>query len=181
MLDKICKYAIEESMNKNLIIDMYERLYEVEGIKTASDSLQAISQMKDELNNTITKLHVDRPADLTIKHGILKPAIEYLRAHPSENIKLFEMAKLCSLSQGYFSRTFVKETGMSFTVYLNMIKSNSAQSMLTSTDMTVTEISDCLGFSDPSYFNRVFKKINGVTPAAFRNTMKNYDHNTSIQ
>lgn len=170
MLDKICKYAVQEALSKNLIIDMYERLYKVDGMKTGGDTLQAIEQMKAELNNALTKTHINRPQGGQIKHAVLKPAVEYLRAHPADNIKIAEMANLCNLSQGYFSRTFTQETGMSFTVYLTMMKVNSAQAMLSGTDMTVAEISDSLGFSDPSYFNRVFKKVKGITPAAYRNS-----------
>lgn len=96
------------------------------------------------------------------------PAVLYIREHPREMISMNQMADLCHLSPGYFSRLFKHELDENFTDYMNRTKVELAKEMLSSTDSNVTLIATELGFQDASYFVKVFKKYQGITPTAYR-------------
>lgn len=165
MLNKICNYVIEESLQKNLLIDMYENVYrrdKFEGTNVSLDNAREI--LASGVSN-----HYNKPIiGSDIQSVTLRPAIEYINANYKEDIKVSTLTDVCNISAGYLSRLFVKETGYTFTEYLNRVKIMAACEMLKNTDYSIAGISDALGFSDPSYFNRVFKKIESVTPAVYR-------------
>lgn len=96
------------------------------------------------------------------------PAVLYIRNHLREMTSAKEMAELCHLSPGYFSRLFMKEMGESFTDYLNRTKIEKAKEALRGSAENVTSIAMELGFQDASYFVKVFKKFEGVTPSVYR-------------
>ena len=96
------------------------------------------------------------------------PALDYLFAHRSEMLRMSQMAELCHLSPSYFSKLFLRELGENFTDYVKRQKVRWAKEMLRGTSKSVTEISDELGFLDSSYFIKVFKAFEGITPLSYR-------------
>ena len=83
-------------------------------------------------------------------------------------VRMGQMAELCHLSGSYFSKLFLRETGENYTDFVKRQKIIWAKELLRGTGKSVNEISEELGFMDSSYFIRVFKQLEGVTPLAFR-------------
>ncbi len=79
-----------------------------------------------------------------------------------------EIAKKCNMSYSYFSRSFKKFMGVSFSEYVNHTRINEAQKLLISSDKSVSEIAQALGFSSASHFIRTFKNCKGCTPNQFK-------------
>lgn len=79
-----------------------------------------------------------------------------------------ELAGICHLSKYYFCRIFVKATGLAPHRYLLLMKLDKARSMLSDTDMTVSEIALKLGFSNVTILRRAFRREYGMTPSEFR-------------
>lgn len=96
------------------------------------------------------------------------PALSYIQNHPHEIVAMKEMAKLCHLSASYFSRLFKKEVGENFNEYINRNKTEMAKNALTTTNHSISDIAEGLGFQDTSYFVKVFKRYEGITPSDFR-------------
>ncbi|MBR4548987.1 MAG: PocR ligand-binding domain-containing protein [Oscillospiraceae bacterium] len=96
------------------------------------------------------------------------PALAYLFSHRGEMLRMSQMAELCHLSASYFSKLFLRELGENFTDYVKRQKVRWAKEMLRGTSKSVTEISEELGFLDSSYFIKVFKAFEGITPLAYR-------------
>ena len=102
------------------------------------------------------------------EHSTLGPALDYIIKNKEKNISQLEMSKLCNISSGHFSRLFAKEMGTSFRAYVAKVKIEASKQMLTETDFSITEISDTLGFGDPSYFIKTFKRFETLTPTDYK-------------
>ena len=98
----------------------------------------------------------------------LYPALAYVEAHPERSITMHDMADLCKLSHSYFSKIFVRDIGVSFTDYVVSKKVGLARKKLRESSESIADIAASLGFTDTSYFIKVFKKVEGTTPLAYR-------------
>lgn len=180
MLNNLCSYLVEESLEKNLILEMYEKSIKNEVGASASTlpgySVKSIENVKKDISNAIINAYIVEKSDEKDRNisvsSTLKPAIDYIYNNKSENISADNMANLCHVSPSYFSRLFSKETGENFSTYLGKLKVEWAKSLLEETDMHVNEISEELGFSESGYFIKIFKKYEGVTPALYRKYCK---------
>jgi len=79
-----------------------------------------------------------------------------------------EAAKVAHLSPSYFSRLFKKQLGQSFNQVLNQKRVEFAADLLARTDRELKSIAIDAGFSDQSYFTKVFRRHTGHTPRAYR-------------
>ena len=102
------------------------------------------------------------------KSSPIYPAVAYVHNHRQEMVTMNDMARLCHLSPSYFSRLFRREMGENFINYVNRIKVQWAKERLRSSNDSVVQIAQELGYMDSSYFISVFKKFEGTTPLAYR-------------
>ena len=84
------------------------------------------------------------------------------------NERMEKYASLSGVSIGYFYRLFRRRFGMSPVEYRNHLRISNAEAILRNTRMSIREISSTVGFDDPFYFCRIFKKVTGVSPSSFR-------------
>ncbi len=103
-------------------------------------------------------------------HKMISKITGYINNNYSEKITLENISERYYISPCYFSRTFKSVCGLSFTEYLNNVRIKSAEELLINTDMTVMEIAESTGFSGSTHFDRVFKKVTGVSPSMYRKT-----------
>lgn len=95
-------------------------------------------------------------------------AKQYIMGNINKNITRTEVANYLYLSEEYFSRWFSKETGESFKNYLLDQKMEYAKQLLENTGLTVGIIASKVGYDNFSYFSKMFKKKEGVTPQDYR-------------
>ncbi len=86
----------------------------------------------------------------------------------SKNCSLAKFAIESGYSTTYLSKLFHKITGVTYSQYLLNARVNQAKSLLKTTDKTVSEISEKLGYYDPCHFIKQFKKAVGCSPNAYR-------------
>lgn len=98
----------------------------------------------------------------------LLPAIRALDERYTEDIPIAELSRMCALSETHFRRLFVAVTGTSPTDYRIKKRILHAKDLLASGLYSVGETARETGFSDPSYFSRVFRAHTGLSPGAFR-------------
>ena len=94
-------------------------------------------------------------------------ALLYIRTNLDKPIEVEELAELSCVTPEYFSKIFTENLGISPIRYIQTKKIQRAQLLLTLNQLPVKEIAYSVGFSDISYFNRVFKKIVGSTPSEY--------------
>ena len=100
--------------------------------------------------------------------GVVQDIKQYIDAEFSGNITLRDCAELYCVNEKYLGRIFKKNIGMSFHKYLNFVRCESAKKMMKCGLRKITEIAFACGYSDVTYFNRVFKQMYGLTPGEYR-------------
>lgn len=98
---------------------------------------------------------------------VVLSTIEYLENHYSEEISLEDVAEQVNISPQYFSKLIKKSTGFNFIDWLSMLRVKKAKELLTSSNLTVKEVCFLVGYKDPNYFSRIFKKKIGLTPSEY--------------
>ncbi|AYA99675.1 helix-turn-helix domain-containing protein [Lachnoanaerobaculum umeaense] len=131
-------------------------------------ALDLIYQLSKIANPIIDELSTKQSRSKA-KH--LQRITDYISEHHSENISLSDIAQLESLSTYYISHFIKKMTGMNFTTYLNNIRFDHAFSLLTKTNLRISDICCESGFSDSRYLNRLFKEKMGMDIQSYRKNM----------
>jgi len=99
---------------------------------------------------------------------VVRRAMAYVHARYAERVSLKDIAAYVGLSEQHLIRSFRKEIGITPIDYLKRYRIRQAKALLEASDKTVTEVSLEVGFSDSSYFARVFRREAGVSPSAYR-------------
>ncbi|WP_456288126.1 response regulator transcription factor [Paenibacillus sp. AK002] len=94
--------------------------------------------------------------------------LEYIQDHYADPITLTGVARQFHFNASYLSSYFASYNGEGFSEYLNKIRLEKAMELLLTTEFTISEISASVGYSDQSYFTKVFKKQTGISPSQFR-------------
>lgn len=95
----------------------------------------------------------------------------YIQDHFQEKISLEDAADAVNLSPSYFSNLFKQEFGINFTDYINRQRMEAAKAMIEENKLSIKEISYMLGYKDPNYFSRVFKKYFAESPKSFQKSI----------
>lgn len=98
---------------------------------------------------------------------ITRRIIMFLENNISRKLSSVEISGHMSMNYNYISGVFKEKTGMSIMEYHEKIRINEAAKLLRNSNMNVSEVSCRLGFEDPLYFSRVFKKVMGYSPSDY--------------
>jgi signal transduction histidine kinase/AraC-like DNA-binding protein/ABC-type sugar transport system substrate-binding protein len=122
----------------------------------------------DELAAQLRRAYEGAPGPAPQTSGLARRAVAYMQAHHQQRLSRQEIADSLGVSQNYLSEIFQQELGLTPWDYLNRYRIAQARAMLRQGGRSVTEIAGSVGFSDPSYFGRVFRRIVGCTPQQYR-------------
>jgi AraC-like DNA-binding protein len=98
----------------------------------------------------------------------LGPLFDYMETHYQHPISIESAAVVMGLSKSQFMRLFKQVTGQPFVVYLNHFRIAKAQSLLETTDLSISEVGLEVGFSNQSYFGSIFRNLSHMTPLQYR-------------
>ena len=101
--------------------------------------------------------------------ALTNAAIAYMKQHCTDKFSLQEMADALFVNGSYLLRTFKQHTGHTPLAYHHMIRCEYAKELLVSTDQSISEVGEAVGFVSSAHFAHVFKKTVGVTPTEYRN------------
>lgn len=102
------------------------------------------------------------------QQSFVDESVRYIQKHFKERLTLQMVASRVYMNAQYFSRVFKRETGVTFTEYVNTLKIQYACKLLETTNYPAYRISSECGFTDPSYFNRVFFAQMNMTPKKYK-------------
>ncbi|MED3563182.1 response regulator [Bacillus xiapuensis] len=100
--------------------------------------------------------------------GMLQKAKDYIESNYADSITLESVAEYVELSPFYFSKLFKDRFGMTFIDYLTEIRIKEAKAQMDDPAKSLKEICYSIGYKDPNYFSRVFKKLTGTSPTEYR-------------
>lgn len=103
---------------------------------------------------------------------VIDKSIHYIQDNFKRKLSLKDVSEHVYMNPQYLSRIFKKEVGISCIDYINRLKIEYACKLLTTTDESICHISSLCGYSDQSYFNRVFINQMKITPKTFRQKNK---------
>ena len=99
---------------------------------------------------------------------VLAPSVSYMQSHYSEPLTTKQLAALCYLGTSQYIKRFNTAYGMPPKRFLNSLRVSHAKALLQETALPVAVIAQKVGFEDASYFTRLYKKLTGETPRAYR-------------
>ncbi|WP_419874674.1 helix-turn-helix domain-containing protein [Candidatus Pristimantibacillus sp. PTI5] len=136
------------------------------------DLLIKIKQEREEnrlAGETNEPLLQQEPISKEKEHHVIEQMKSILEQEYGKNFEMERMAETVGMSANYLSRLFKQETGMTLTDYLIDIRIEKAKQFLTDhPNLKNYEISQLVGYSDPVYFNKLFKKMTGETPKDYK-------------
>ena len=100
--------------------------------------------------------------------SLVEKAKAFIDSNYFNDISLDEVSREINISPYYFSKLFKEETGGNFIDYVTAVRMEKAKELLCTTDKSMKEICSEVGYSDPNYFSRSFKKNVGITPTEYK-------------
>jgi two-component system response regulator YesN len=148
------KCLVYNSDNVNIIY-----IDDVDG-KISNDgfSEEPSTNIKNNKNKSMNKM----------KMKLFENVKDFIKENIETELELEKVAGNFGLSVYYFSRTFKEVTGINFSEYVNKCRIDMAKELLSNGEMNVKEVCYKIGYNDPNYFSKVFKKYEGVSPVNFK-------------
>jgi YesN/AraC family two-component response regulator len=168
--DNPCTLAVPVIIltNKVLSLDDIKRIEQHTRVVVQSKGVLMDDEFVDVLHRSLSGEESLSPHT----SALVKRAIAYLHQNYTRPLKLREIAEAIAVSENHLSRVFNQELGLSPWDYLTRFRVNRAKELFHRTRGSVKDIADQVGFKDPKYFCRVFRKLTGFSPSEFREQSK---------
>jgi transcriptional regulator GlxA family with amidase domain len=157
------------------VIVLSNKVLSLEDVKRIESHTRVTLQSKGIWSDEETVMALNRAifgTDSLPAHtsALVKQAIAYLHQNYTRPVSRWEIAEAVGVSEDYLSRVFHREVNISPWDYLNRYRILQSKQLLLNTSETIGSIARQVGFKDQAYFSRVFHKITGLSPQAFRET-----------
>lgn len=172
------KYGISDDMRviftgvsldyKNIFLQMIKELQ-----LCKDDYEELLVHYFMELLIMLHRLILDRPKKKSIMHmPEMEEAVQYFHGNYNKTISIKSYALSHNMSEGWFIQNFKEYTHTSPAQYLLSLRITNAKMLLESTTYNISEISNIIGYDNPLYFSRIFKKQLGISPSEYRLQMR---------
>lgn len=167
IMNSLCRKAVEVAGVHPLYIDELSTHFatEINRICTAHELDALMSDMIREYCLLVKKHAMKGYSTIT------RQIVSYIDFHYTEELSLAYFAKMFNLSRSYLSDLFRKETGSTLTDFIHQVRMRHAIALLNSSAMPITAIATSCGYNDVNYFIRRFKKVYGLSPRQYQNTL----------
>jgi AraC-like DNA-binding protein len=115
---------------------------------------------------------VQSPASARHERSV-RGAVDYIRQHYAEPLRLATVARVAGLTPNYFSQLFRQRERATFTEYVSLLRIERAKQLLTGTNLDMTRLAELSGFHSPQYFARMFRRTVGRAPLEYRRRQMN--------
>ena len=160
----VTRAAIRGGMNQEqafALSDMY-----IQKAELMSDVL-SLTRLNAQMVLDFTKRVEAEKAGIH-KSKLVRQARDYILSHIGEAITTEILSKELGMNRTYLCKLFAEETGLTINQYVTQVKMEEAKRLMDITKKSIAEISEYLGYSSQSYFQKVFKNRYGITPGEYR-------------
>jgi len=163
----LSRAAVEGKAELEMILGLnFEYIQELGKIKSIEELCIWVVKVLDRFTESVYENRNIKNVD------IIRKTREFIRTNYKKKIKLVDISKAIYLSPYYLSHIFKRETGVTLMEYLAKVRIEEAKYLLENTPLNTTRIAFQVGYSDQSYFCKVFKKSEGISPSDYRKRMK---------
>lgn len=152
--------------NRGLLFEeIYRTLdsgYHIEGLR------YAMSLFHHYLGTLLYLREYRRAGNHSDEQNIVDATVHFMTENIERSLTLAEISSFSGFSPSYLSAVFKARTGHSPLSYFNLLKIRHACLLLDETDMKINSVCHKVGITDPYYFSRVFSKVMGMSPTAYR-------------
>lgn len=158
LLNICCHVAYTDGNCELQFLDLYQWTKELDRIddfeKWAYQKFEFILQQIQEYQGRNTSSSV-------------KIAVDYIEKNFDKEISLEDVSRYVGVSPQHFSKIFKQETGANYVDWLTKLRIEQAKKYLHAGKHTIKEVCFQVGYKDPNYFSRIFRKIVGMTPSEY--------------
>ena len=133
--------------------------------------LEALSAMTERLRTLPAHDGEDSTDSLQAGHYLVRRALAYMQQHYAEKLTLSEVADACYVSQWHLSKLLNRYAGKSFNDILNTLRIEEARRLLADPSLKIGDIGEMVGYADPAYFAKVFKKLADMSANEYRSRL----------
>ncbi|CAN7715999.1 response regulator [Paenibacillus sp. LjRoot153] len=142
-----------------------------EAIKQLETLEETLSYIRELCHRTHTVIHGHTEMNAARMSAPIASAKKFLDMHYREEVNQSLISEMVGVSESYLSKQFVKEVGCNFIHYLTKLRIDEAKQLLESGNR-ISDISERIGYLNPEHFSRIFKKMTGYSPKAYRESLK---------
>jgi len=159
-----CRAAMEGGLSPEIAYPLSDRyIQRIEACVNASQVAEIGVGVLDD--------YILRVRQVRLRAGVSPQICEccdHISMYPEENPDIHKLAEKYGYTPYYFSKKFRQEVGMSLRDFAAKEKVQRAKVLLTQNKMSISDISEALGFNSQSYFGSVFRKLCGMTPSEYQ-------------
>jgi len=150
------------------VVTCIEQLYQyMSNVHARSELIAASGALSQLLCLIQFRMGTAEAKGRTAEEGIER-SIDFMHKNLAKTLKLGDLAKIAGMSPGHYGMLFRKSRHHTPVDYFNRLKIQKSCELLKTTGGRISEIGESLGFTDPYYFSRLFKKVMGLSPRAYR-------------
>jgi AraC-like DNA-binding protein len=148
-------------------IDLFKKLIYELNIKNFSYECY-ISAYLLELLSRFSTLSNTTNSEMSLTDKDIKKAVMLIHSNYNKKYSINDLAKDCNLSISRFMHKFKATIGITPMQYFTQIRINEAKDLLSYPSLNISEVSSIIGYGNPLYFSRIFKKETGMSPSEFK-------------
>ena len=153
-------------------VRLMKQIPSAKGAEQIISLLSLLQIMASDNNRKFLATSHYTPSPSIMRNERMEKVMVYLNKHYTDTISLNEIASYTAMNPTAFCRYFKENTGKTFKEYVLEMRISYACKLLTSSLMNISQIGATCGFESPVHFNRIFKKITGLTPTVYREQME---------
>ena len=162
------KHGVAFGKNAKMLVgDRLKKLHTLGYFEQFLEILSILQLLSESIEKELLHNHPVENPHTQKEQGRLRTIYQFLDNHYQRKIKISEVAAMSNLTNAAFCRYFKRMTRLTFTEFVNHYRIDKAKNLLRQ-DNNITETCFQCGFESISYFNKIFKKVTGVNPLAFK-------------
>ena len=169
MRNGVMEYLVKPVDDEELSQAILRARKRIESQKTTENLNRKLSEENESMIMLFKEYNLGEQKGANARY--VSQAIELITARYIGGITIEEAAEKLNISASYLSRLFKQETGYTFVDYLTYYRIKRAVELLKDPSVKVYEVADLVGYSDARYFSQIFRKLTGVTPKEFRDSL----------